>query len=151
LACRGSALCALNGEKPELGKQAILKLMDAVDDHIPEPKRALDKTFLMPVEDVFSIPGRGTVATGRIESGVVKVGDEVEIVGIKPTAKTSVTGVLPTSLTYSSLHDACPDCGSRTWWPSSDTTIIHKATNFRVLKLQWRVSCACKFARVSRC
>jgi elongation factor Tu len=92
--CRGSALCALNDEKPELGKQAILKLMDAVDSHIPDPKRALDKSFLMPVEDVFSIPGRGTVATGRIEAGIVKVGDEIEIVGIKPSTKTSVTGML---------------------------------------------------------
>ena len=67
--------------------------MDAVDTHIPDPQRALDKSFLMPVEDVFSIPGRGTVATGRIESGMIKAGQEVEIVGIKPTSKTSVTGM----------------------------------------------------------
>ena len=69
--------------------------MEAVDSHIPAPQRALDKPFLMPVEDVFSIPGRGTVATGRIESGVIKTGEEVEIVGLKPTAKTSVTGARP--------------------------------------------------------
>jgi translation elongation factor EF-1alpha len=90
----------LNGEKPELGKQAILKLMDAVDSHFKDPKRPIDKTFLMPVEDVFSIPGRGTVVTGRIESGIVKLGDEVEIVGIKPTSKTNVTGVLPNFVTH---------------------------------------------------
>ena len=94
-ACRGSALCALNGDNPTLGKDAILQLMDAVDTHIPDPKRALDKPFLMPVEDVFSIPGRGTVATGRIESGVIKAGEEIEIVGIKPTSKTNVTGARP--------------------------------------------------------
>lgn len=91
--CRGSALCALNGDKPELGKEAILKLMDAVDTHIPDPTRALDKPFLMPVEDVFAIQGRGTVATGRIEAGVIKPGEEIEIVGLKPATKTSVTGV----------------------------------------------------------
>lgn len=90
---RGSALCALNNEKPELGANAIAALMDACDAHFPDPQRALDKPFTMPVEDVFSIQGRGTVATGRIESGIVKPGEEVEIVGLKPTMKTSVTGV----------------------------------------------------------
>jgi elongation factor Tu len=90
---RGSALMALEDKKPELGKQAILKLMDAVDAGIPQPDRPKDKPFLMPVEDVFSISGRGTVVTGRIERGVIKVGEEVEIVGIRPTSKTVVTGV----------------------------------------------------------
>jgi elongation factor Tu len=89
----GSALKALEGEKSELGEDSIHRLMDAVDSYIPEPERAVDKPFLMPVEDVFSISGRGTVATGRVERGIVKVGEEVEIVGIKPTAKTVVTGV----------------------------------------------------------
>jgi elongation factor Tu len=89
----GSALKALEGEKSELGEDSIQRLMDAVDGYIPEPKRAVDKPFLMPVEDVFSISGRGTVATGRVERGIVKVGEEVEIVGIRPTAKTVVTGV----------------------------------------------------------
>ena len=90
---RGSALMALEDKKPELGKQSILKLMDAVDANIPQPDRPKDKPFLMPVEDVFSISGRGTVVTGRIERGVIKVGEEVEIVGIRPTAKSTVTGV----------------------------------------------------------
>jgi elongation factor Tu len=90
---RGSALKALDGDKGELGSQAIQKLMDAVDSYIPQPKREVDKPFLMPVEDVFSISGRGTVATGRVERGRVKTGEEVEIVGIKPTTKTVVTGV----------------------------------------------------------
>ncbi len=90
---KGSALKGLEGDPGELGEQAIFKLMEAVDAYIPEPERAIDKPFLMPVEDVFSISGRGTVATGRVERGVVKVGEEVEIVGIKPTAKTTVTGV----------------------------------------------------------
>jgi elongation factor Tu len=90
---RGSALCALNGDKNEIGKDAIIKLMDVVDESIPHPKRETDKPFLMPIEDVFSISGRGTVATGRIEKGVIKVGQEVEIVGIKDTQKTTVTGV----------------------------------------------------------
>ena len=89
----GSALKGLEGDKGELGEQAILKLMDAVDSYVPTPERAIDKPFLMPVEDVFSISGRGTVATGRVERGIVKVGEEVEIVGIRPTAKTVVTGV----------------------------------------------------------
>ena len=90
---RGSALKALEGDKSELGEPSIDRLMEAVDSYIPEPARALDSPFLMPVEDVFSISGRGTVATGRVEKGVVKVGEEVEIVGIKPTVKTTVTGV----------------------------------------------------------
>ena len=90
---RGSALCALEGKNPALGEEAILKLMDAVDSYIPQPQREIDKPFLMPVEDVFSISGRGTVATGRIERGIVKVGDEIEIVGLRPTTKTIVTGV----------------------------------------------------------
>jgi elongation factor Tu len=89
----GSALKALEGDTGELGEQAIVKLMEAVDSYIPEPERAVDKPFLMPVEDVFSISGRGTVATGRVERGIVKVQDEVEIVGIKETTKTVVTGV----------------------------------------------------------
>jgi elongation factor Tu len=89
----GSALKALEGEKSELGEDSVIKLMDAVDSYIPEPERAIDKPFLMPVEDVFSISGRGTVATGRVERGIIKVGEEVEIVGIKATHKTVVTGV----------------------------------------------------------
>ena len=89
----GSALKALEGDKGELGEQAILKLADALDSYIPQPKRALDGPFLMPVEDVFSISGRGTVVTGRVERGIVKVGDEIEIVGIRPTQKTVCTGV----------------------------------------------------------
>jgi elongation factor Tu len=90
---RGSALKALEGDAGELGGQAIQKLMDAVDSYIPEPKREIDKPFLMPVEDVFTISGRGTVATGRIERGKIKVGEEIEIVGMKATVKTVVTGV----------------------------------------------------------
>ena len=90
---RGSALKALEGDKGELGAQAILKLMEQVDKYIPQPQRQKDKPFLMPIEDVFSISGRGTVVTGRVERGIVKVNDEVEIVGIKPTTKTVVTGV----------------------------------------------------------
>jgi len=90
---RGSALCALEDKSPELGEQAIMKLMDAVDSFIPQPKREIDKPFLMPVEDVFSISGRGTVVTGRVEQGIVKVGEEIEIIGIRPTVKTVVTGV----------------------------------------------------------
>jgi elongation factor Tu len=90
---KGSALKALEGDKGDLGEPSIQRLMDAVDAYIPTPKRATDKPFLMPVEDVFSISGRGTVATGRIERGIVKVGEEIEIVGLKPTAKTVVTGV----------------------------------------------------------
>jgi elongation factor Tu len=90
---KGSALKALEGDKGDLGEPSIMRLMDAVDSYIPTPKRATDKPFLMPVEDVFSISGRGTVATGRIERGIIKVGEEVEIVGLKATAKTVVTGV----------------------------------------------------------
>jgi elongation factor Tu len=90
---RGSALKALEGDKGELGAQAILKLMEAVDTYIPQPTRDVDKPFLMPVEDVFSISGRGTVATGRVERGRIKTGEEVEVVGIKATTKTVVTGV----------------------------------------------------------
>jgi elongation factor Tu len=90
---KGSALAALEGRDDEIGKNSVLELMKAVDDYIPQPERALDKPFLMPIEDVFSISGRGTVVTGRVESGVVKVGDEVEIVGIRDTQKTTVTGV----------------------------------------------------------
>ncbi|MFY9287305.1 MAG: elongation factor Tu, partial [Alphaproteobacteria bacterium] len=90
---RGSALCALEDKSPELGEQAIMKLMDAVDSFIPQPERPKDKPFLMPIEDVFSISGRGTVVTGRVERGIVKVNEEVEIVGLKPTTKTVVTGV----------------------------------------------------------
>jgi elongation factor Tu len=89
----GSALAALEGKNDEIGKESILKLMAAVDDWIPTPERPLDKPFLMPIEDVFSISGRGTVVTGRVEQGIVKVGEEVEIVGIKDTSKTTVTGV----------------------------------------------------------
>ncbi|HEV2817934.1 MAG TPA: elongation factor Tu [Allosphingosinicella sp.] len=89
----GSALAALEDKDEETGRQSILKLMQAVDDWIPEPERPLDKPFLMPIEDVFSISGRGTVVTGRVETGIVKVGEEVEIVGIKDTKKTVVTGV----------------------------------------------------------
>ncbi len=90
---KGSALKALEGDTSEIGRPAIMKLMEACDTYIPEPVRAVDKTFLMPVEDVFSISGRGTVVTGRVERGIVKVGDEVEIVGIRPTQKTTVTGI----------------------------------------------------------
>jgi elongation factor Tu len=89
----GSALKALEGDTSEIGEGSILKLMDALDSYIPTPERALDKPFLMPVEDVFSIAGRGTVATGRVERGRVKVGEEIEIVGLRPTTKTVVTGV----------------------------------------------------------
>ena len=89
----GSALMALEDKRPEIGEQAVLKLMEAVDAYIPQPARALDRPFLMPVEDVFSISGRGTVVTGRVERGVVKVGEEIEIIGLKNTVKTVVTGV----------------------------------------------------------
>jgi elongation factor Tu len=90
---KGSAVMALNDKSPEMGENAILELMAAVDAYIPQPERAMDRPFLMPVEDVFSISGRGTVVTGRVERGVVNVGDEVEIVGLKTTVKTIVTGV----------------------------------------------------------
>ena len=89
----GSALAALEGRDPEIGANAIVKLMEAVDEYIPQPERPVDLPFLMPIEDVFSISGRGTVVTGRIERGVVKVGDEIEIVGIRATSKTVCTGV----------------------------------------------------------
>jgi elongation factor Tu len=90
---KGSAKLALEGDQSEIGVPAIIALVDALDSYIPEPVRVLDKAFLMPVEDVFSISGRGTVVTGRVETGIIKVGDEVEIVGIRPTTKTTVTGV----------------------------------------------------------
>ena len=89
----GSALAALEGRDDNIGKESILKLMEAVDTYIPQPERLIDGAFLMPIEDVFSISGRGTVVTGRVERGIVKVGEEVEIVGIKDTVKTTVTGV----------------------------------------------------------
>ncbi|MBP7729515.1 MAG: elongation factor Tu [Alphaproteobacteria bacterium] len=90
---KGSALCALEGREEAIGKNAILELMTAVDTYIPQPEREIDKAFLMPIEDVFSISGRGTVVTGRVERGIVKVGEEIEIVGIRPTQKSTVTGV----------------------------------------------------------
>jgi elongation factor Tu len=90
---KGAAKLALEGDKGELGEQSIMKLADALDSYIPTPKRAIDQPFLMPIEDVFSISGRGTVVTGRVERGIVKVGDEIEIVGLKPTIKTTCTGV----------------------------------------------------------
>ena len=89
---RGSALMALEDKDKAMGHDAILELMKAVDEYIPQPERPIDKPFLMPIEDVFSISGRGTVVTGRIERGVVKVGEKVEIIGIRPTSKTTVTG-----------------------------------------------------------
>ncbi len=90
---KGSALAALEGKTPEIGETQIRALMDAVDSYIPQPERPIDRPFLMPVEDVFSISGRGTVCTGRVEQGVIKVGEEIEIVGIRDTQKTTVTGV----------------------------------------------------------
>src|SRR6202007_1143518 len=90
---RGSALMALEGKEPKLGHDAVLELMAKVDEYIPQPERPIDQPFLMPIEDVFSISGRGPVVTGRVERGVVKVGEEVEIIGIRPTSKTTVTGV----------------------------------------------------------
>ena len=90
---QGSALCALEDRSPEIGRDAVLKLMAEVDAYIPQPERPIDLPFLMPIEDVFSISGRGTVVTGRVERGIVKVGEEVEIVGLKDTVKTTVTGV----------------------------------------------------------
>src|SRR6478752_103901 len=90
---KGSALAALEGKDPEVGHASILELMRAVDDYIPQPERPQARPFLMPIEDVFTISGRGTVVTGRVERGIVKVGDEVEIVGLKDTQKTTVTGV----------------------------------------------------------
>jgi elongation factor Tu len=90
---KGSALKALEGDTSEIGEPSIFRLADALDSYIPTPERAIDKPFLLPIEDVFSISGRGTVVTGRVERGIVKVGEEIEIVGIKPTAKTTCTGV----------------------------------------------------------
>jgi elongation factor Tu len=90
---RGSALCALEDREPKMGRESIAELMKAVDENIPQPDRAVDQPFMMAIEDVFSISGRGTVVTGRIDRGVIKVGEEVEIVGIRPTQKTTVTGV----------------------------------------------------------
>jgi len=90
---KGSAVCALDGKRDDIGHDAVLELMKTVDDYIPQPERPLDRPFLMPIEDVFSISGRGTVVTGRVESGIVKVGEEIEIVGIKDTRKTVCTGV----------------------------------------------------------
>ncbi|TPW25722.1 EF-Tu/IF-2/RF-3 family GTPase, partial [Pararhizobium mangrovi] len=90
---KGSALVAIDGGDQEMGENSIRKLMAAVDDYIPTPERPVDQPFLMPIEDVFSISGRGTVVTGRVERGIVKTGEEVEIVGLKATSKTTVTGV----------------------------------------------------------
>ena len=90
---KGSALKALEGDTSEIGEPAIMALAEALDSYIPEPERAVDGTFLMPIEDVFSISGRGTVVTGRVERGIIKVGDEIEIVGIRDTQKTTCTGV----------------------------------------------------------
>jgi elongation factor Tu len=90
---KGSALCALEDRQPEIGRDAVLKLMAEVDRYIPQPERPVDQPFLMPIEDVFSISGRGTVVTGRVERGIIKVGEEVEIVGLRDTQKTTVTGV----------------------------------------------------------
>jgi len=90
---KGSALCALDDKNPALGRDAINALMAAVDAYIPQPERAVDRPFLMPIEDVFSISGRGTVVTGRVERGIVKVGEEIEVIGIRPTIKTTCTGV----------------------------------------------------------
>ena len=90
---KGSALCALEDREPKIGHDSVLELMKAVDDYIPQPERPIDQPFLMPIEDVFSISGRGTVVTGRVERGIVKVGEEVEIVGLRATQKTTVTGV----------------------------------------------------------
>jgi len=90
---KGSALAALEGKNPEIGENAVRELLKAVDEYIPQPERAIDKTFIMPIEDVFSISGRGTVVTGRVEAGVVNVGDEIEIVGLRDTQKTTCTGV----------------------------------------------------------
>jgi elongation factor Tu len=90
---KGSALCALEDREPAIGREAVLALMSQVDAYIPQPERPVDQPFLMPIEDVFSISGRGTVVTGRVERGLIKVGEEVEIVGLRATAKTTVTGV----------------------------------------------------------
>src|SRR5690242_21352463 len=105
---KGSALMALEDKSPELGHDAILKLMQAVDEYIPQPERPKDRPFLMPIEDVFSISGRGTVVTGRVERGIVKVGEEVEIIGLRPTVKTTVTGVDDLDF-LANLHNAALD------------------------------------------
>src|SRR5665811_1964105 len=115
---KGSALFALEGKDPKLGHDAILELMKAVDESIPQPERPIDQPFLMPVEDVFSISGRGTVVTGGVESGIVKVGEEIEIVGLRATQKTTVTGVEmfrklldqgPVSYTHLRAHETVLD------------------------------------------
>jgi elongation factor Tu len=90
---KGSALCALEDREPAMGRESVLELMRQVDAYIPQPERPIDQPFLMPIEDVFSISGRGTVVTGRVERGIIKVGEEVEIVGLRPTVKTTITGV----------------------------------------------------------
>jgi elongation factor Tu len=90
---KGSALCALEDREPAIGRESVLELMRQVDAYIPQPERPIDQPFLMPIEDVFSISGRGTVVTGRVERGIIKVGEEVEIVGLRPTVKTTITGV----------------------------------------------------------
>ena len=95
----GSALCALEDRNPEMGRDSVIKLLEAVDEYIPTPARDLDKPFLLPVEDVFSISGRGTVVTGRVERGVIKTGDEVEFVGHGVKTKTTVTGTVTTGKT----------------------------------------------------
>lgn len=96
----GSALCALEDKNPEMGRDSIVKLLEAVDEYIPTPARDLDKPFLLPIEDVFSIAGRGTVVTGRVERGTIKTGDEVEVVGHGSKAKTIVTGNVRTLVFY---------------------------------------------------
>ena len=113
----GSALAGLDDSNAELGKAKILELMAAVDDYIPQPERAVDQAFLMPIEDVFSISGRGTVVTGRVERGVVKVGDDIEIVGIKNTTKTTCTGVEM----FRKLLDRGEVGGSADCWPVGAT------------------------------
>ena len=100
----GSARSALEGDQSDIGVPSIIKLVDALDTWSPQPERDIDKAFLMPVEDVFSISGRGTVVTGRIERGVIKVGEEIEIVGIRPTQKTTVTGVETVSYTHLDVY-----------------------------------------------
>ena len=106
----GSALAASTGGDPKLGKEAILQLMEAVEANIPTPKRELDKPFLMPVEDIFSIAGRGTVCTGRIEQGAIKTGDDVDVIGIIPLQKSCCTGNICTSLSYPNCCCCCCYC-----------------------------------------
>jgi elongation factor Tu len=118
---RGSALAALEGRDEELGRARVLELMAAVDGFIPQPERAVDLPFLMPIEDVFSISGRGTVVTGRVERGVVKVGEEVEIVGIKATVRSTCTGVemfrklLDRARRATTWACCCAGSSARTW------------------------------------